>query len=108
MPDDDDLEALGLNMPVPAGASPATILLNNVGQRFVELRAKVGQSKAFATLQAGVMGNLGTITATQSSLEQCINIALRIEEFRKSETAVSKTATELFSDWLRAEDKKDK
>lgn len=94
-------------MPVPTGASPATVLLNAVGQRFVKLRAKVGQSKAFATLQAGVMGNLGTITATQSSLEQCIGIALRIEEFRSSATPIGKSASEVVSDWLRGKDESD-
>ena len=89
---------------LPKDGPPGIVILNKVGKKFVELRERGGQSQAFAALQAGVMGNLGTVLSAQASLKDCIGIALDIEKFRRSEAAVGKTASEVFSEWLRAED----
>ena len=91
-------------MELPEDAPPGVVILNEVGRKFVQLRESGGQSQAFATLQAGVMANLGTIISDHASLRDCVTIALDIEKFRKSEAAIGKSASEVFSEWLRADE----
>lgn len=79
-------------------------MLCDIGREFARLRDEGGRSEAFAKLQTKLMANLGLLVPTFASLEQCVNTALKIEDFRKSEAAIGKSPSELFSEWLRDDD----
>ena len=50
------------------------------------------------------MRNLGTLVPDMAQLSSCVSIALEIENFLKSEIATARSASDLFSDWLREDD----
>jgi hypothetical protein len=50
------------------------------------------------------MRNLGTIVPDAASLEQCISLSLKVEEFRHSEQAHGKAPGDVLSEWLQSED----
>ena len=52
------------------------------------------------------MRNLGTLVPDMAQLSACVSIALEIENFLKSEIATARSASDLFSDWLREDDGK--
>lgn len=52
------------------------------------------------------MRNLGTLVPHMSTLQSCVSMALEIETFLKSEQGTSRSPSDLFSDWLRADDEK--
>ena len=81
-----------------------SLILDEIGNRFADLRESGGRAEAWATFQSKIMRNLGTLVPDIAQLSSCVSIALEIENFLKSEIATARSASDLFSDWLRTDD----
>lgn len=78
------------------------MILHRIGNAFADLRESGGRSEAWAQFQSGVMRNLDTLAPSgTASLDVCVTIALKIEDFLKSEQAHGKAPGDLFADWLK-------
>ena len=80
------------------------LILDEIGNRFADLRENGGRAEAWATFQSRIMRNLGVLVPDMAQLASCVSIALEIESFLKSEIATARSASDLFSDWLRDND----
>ena len=81
-----------------------SLILDEIGNKFADLRERGGRAEAWATFQSRIMRNLGTLVPDMAQLSSCVSIALEIETFLKSEIATTRSASDLFSDWLREDD----
>ena len=76
-----------------------TIILDEIGNSFADLREKGGRSEAWAHLQSRMMRNLGLISPIVA-MDTVVSLALKIEDFLKSEQATGKAPGDLFAEWL--------
>ena len=81
-----------------------SLILDEIGNKFADLREQGGRAEAWATFQSKIMRNLGTLVPDMAQLSSCVSIALEIENFLKSEIATTRSPSDLFSDWLREDD----
>lgn len=79
--------------------------LFDIGHRFAELRAQGGRSEAWSQFQLQMMSNLGPLVLSgAASLDVCVSLGLKIEEYIAHAAASGKSAPDLFADWLRGND----
>lgn len=81
------------------------VVLDDIGNSFADLRERGGRSEAWSHLQSKIMRNLGTLVPSgAASLDVCVSLALKIEDFIKAEQAYGKSAPDIFEEWLRGGD----
>jgi hypothetical protein len=80
-------------------------VLDDIGHCFADLRSRGGRSEAWSQFQLQMMRNLGPLVRSgAASLDVCVSLSLKIEDWITTSQASGKAPSDLFADWLRGND----
>lgn len=87
----------------PKDAKLASDILNDIGQRFSENRAK-GKSTAFEEYQRDISNNASyLVRGGLMTLKELSEMLMKLEEYRKHTSEQGKTPATLLAEWLRGD-----
>lgn len=87
----------------PKDKEIASDILNEIGQRFSENRAK-GKSTAYEEYQRDISNNASyLVRGGLMTLKEVSEMLMKLEEFRKHTSEQGKTPATLLAEWLRGE-----